>query len=181
MFINQVINQKISVNCKTIEEAQRIIGLSYEAKCFWINNSHDKVYWTFEENTCYNLSKSLTHGPKKYFSDKNYQIIDSTDISDHVWVKECSEEGLYWVTRDFEDIFHMYLTKVTLDDYWYLPIPNSKKPIYRKTVNISVLDFRNKLYTRDGLPIDVDHYVCYNDRVQVVDVNGKVFDGPFYE
>jgi hypothetical protein len=179
MFINQVLGEKIVINCKTIEEAARIVGLANQVGCSWSNGFSNEVYWPYKENTCYRLSNSLTYADVEYF--ENYQIVDSIEISDDVWVNECDQEGLYWVTMDFEDIFYVYEDKISLNEYWYLPIPNSKKPIIRKPVSLSFKCFKKKLYTRDGLPIDVNHYACYNDRVQVVDINGKVFDGPFYE
>jgi hypothetical protein len=181
MFINQVINQKIAINCKTKEEAQRITKLAHEANCGWLFSDPDKVYWNHQEDTCYRLSSRMTHANKTHFKGENFEVVESTEISDDVWVKECDQEGLYWVTRDFKDVFSVYLPKAILGDYWYLPIPNSKRPSFRKPVDISFSNFKNKLYTQDGLPIDVNHYVCYDSRTQVVDVNGKVFDGPFYE
>lgn len=93
MFLKDIIDKKIAINCRTEEEARTLFehikkrlddNSNFEN---YINNIN--LWRTFKENTCYNFiyekesyKIDFEMGPKRYYDEKHYKIITLDDLED---------------------------------------------------------------------------------------------------
>ena len=84
IHIKEAIKANIMIQCKTEQEANRILGMAHELGYKWWTGQYykDNTEWgVYENKTCYYLfDNSYSH--YDYFNSKNHTIISSTQIAD---------------------------------------------------------------------------------------------------
>lgn len=84
MNIQEAIKEKTVINCRTEEEAKRILNMAHELGYKWWSEksfTDARNNWDmYEKATCYYIIGG-SYSDIKYFKDENYTIINSTDIT----------------------------------------------------------------------------------------------------
>lgn len=97
MYLKDIIDRNIAINCRTEEEARNLCEYLIEngINTGYLNN--DNTCWeTYKENSCYVLEKTnwgnvLLIGDKKIFKLSDYKIITLDDLDDFKQTKETIE------------------------------------------------------------------------------------------
>ena len=158
MYLKDIIDKKIAINCRTEEELKKLFECAKENGLENCQSVSEIIYWweTFEENTCYHLcsiddNKEIHYlwDSKYEYTNMDYKIITLDDLEDF------KEDKTIKIFKDYIEV------KKSLS----FACNKTKKKLYLKYFGKEIrvkCDEKDKLEWRMGLGLAL-YRVCQKD------------------